>query len=766
MVGLVNRSAFHPKAVGGVIVSTLREHWRFDAALIAMLIVFAVCVTPFLTTATRSAQDLVFSGRLDEPGITMCLDSMTVAPYGNSANYWNHPEKRPSLWQYWNYTFWVYCTGAYFDGPFLLYGPLRWLGAPVFPTAPLLLRFSSFIAALIFLVLTYNFAKRHGGTVAGVFGLLILMTNADFMGKSVSIAPDQLLLLLSVLVLLLAERHAAVGDWTSLVALGLVAGWQHSTKFAGMYVAPVGLLAAYWGWQVASGSQVRRRYRDLSYRVVVLGASAFMGLLLAIPYAAVDLAYWRSILMAPEPIKQATFGSYMVAIQAQEGWVLVVLALAAVLFVLWQASRDARHRALVLTVVLAASNILFWPIFYLEKTRVDTMVLGFGLLAVVSGHFLSIVLRSGQRPAWTRLVGVTAAAALCIWVVSTRWYPVANRLSSSVSQRQAVDHATRAIEGIIPNDASILGDTAALVLFDATKYPNQSSSGTLRYPDLWRIDPEYFYLNQFMFETEKYQQLVRNQHETIFSTYNYSVRLYQDLFMRSPHPNAVGPTNVPGLEVVVKIPGFRRRAGASDELLFSGSLIERYLPRFFAQVNAIRSRLRDSLTTWNPQDYEELPGPGIVIYRLNPAGGPRGRVTPISSGDGSGTASAVLAFDEATGTRWLSRQSGDAVAQQAFLGFDYGGGTTMKVPSVGVTWVDAAHTPDDVVIQYSDDGAVWTDVMRVSPRHPPDGAGGWDETFSLPDAGPHRLWRILANATLASGASMGIAEMRLPDPSW
>lgn len=756
---------FPPNAILKVITNTLKEYLVLDVPLIALLIVFAVLVIPFLSTATRSAQDLVFSGRLDEPGLTMCLDSMTVFPYGNSANYWNRPETRPALWRYWNYTFFNYCTGAYFDLPFVAYAPLKWLGMPVFPTAPLILRLASFAAGFAFLMLVYNFAKRHGGAFAGTFALLFIITNPEFMRKSTSVAPDTLLLFLTVLALLIARRHAEVGDWASLIALGLVAGWQHSTKLAGFYIAPAGLLAAYWGWEKASGSLAQRQYSDLFRRVATLGASAVIGLLVAIPYAAVDLAYWRSLFVMSEPIKQASFLSYMVAIQAQEGWVLVGLALLAVVALLWRRSRDSHNRALLLAVVVAASNILFWPIFFLERTRLDMMVLGFGLLAVVSGAFLSKILRPGQGSGWRRrLIGI-AVFTLCVWLVSSRWYPMAYTLSGSIGQSQAIDHATEAIEGIIPEDARILGDTAALLLFDAQQYPNQSSTGTLRYWDLWVHQPEYFFLNQFMFGTEKYQQLARTQQESIFSTYGYSVRLYQDLFVRWGRPNDVGPTNVPGVEIVARIPDFRRRVTAGDEELFRGGLMERYLPNLVAQVNAIRVRIQAGTTKWSPEAYEDLDGPGIVMYKLHPAGGPNGRITPISSGDHGGER-AFLGFDETNGTSWSSSQSGEAVKGQAFLGFDYGGGTQIPVRTVGIRWVDASRTPTDLVIQYSDDGALWTDVMRVSPRTPSDAAGGWDETFSLPDVGPHRSWRILADAPLAAGATMGVAEMRLPDPSW
>jgi hypothetical protein len=269
-----------------------------------------------------------------------------------------------------------------------------------------------------------------------------------------------------------------------------------------------------------------------------------------------------------------------------------------------------------------------------------------------------------------------------------------------------------------------------------------------------------------MYGTEKYQQLNRTQHETAFSTYMYSVRLYQDLLVKWTRPHDVGPTNVPGIEVVARIPGFRKRVTTADELLFRGSWIERYFPNQVLQVNAIRARIRDGMTAWSPERYEDIvDGPGIIVYKLHPIGGPNGRISPVSGGDNGGEKT-FFAFDESNGTRWSSSQSGDAVKRQAFLGFDYGGGATIPVRTVGIRWVDAAHTPKNIVIQHSDDGASWTDVMSVAPRIPASETESWDETFTLPDAGSHRLWRVLADSPLAAGVSMSIVEMRLPDPSW
>lgn len=119
------------------------------------------------------------------------------------------------------------------------------------------------------------------------------------------------------------------------------------------------------------------------------------------------------------------------------------------------------------------------------------------------------------------------------------------------------------------------------------------------------------------------------------------------------------------------------------------------------------------------------------------------------------------AFDNSTGTRWASSQSGGGVANVAYIGQDFGAGNEKDIIQVGmfpIASISTGYLPSSVAVQYSDNGSSWTTAYSWSGY---SDANALQVSPQFPSAGAHRYWRLLATAHAgASYWSIWEAEFR------
>lgn len=105
------------------------------------------------------------------------------------------------------------------------------------------------------------------------------------------------------------------------------------------------------------------------------------------------------------------------------------------------------------------------------------------------------------------------------------------------------------------------------------------------------------------------------------------------------------------------------------------------------------------------------------------------------------------AFDNNTGTRWGSIQTGTAVNGGAFIGYDFGAGNSKSIRRVSYyTDITYNHNVSSIKVQYSDNFSAWTTAQTFLEL--PRSSTVWVDLNLDSDHGGHRYWRILANANL------------------
>lgn len=84
----------------------------------------------------------------------------------------------------------------------------------------------------------------------------------------------------------------------------------------------------------------------------------------------------------------------------------------------------------------------------------------------------------------------------------------------------------------------------------------------------------------------------------------------------------------------------------------------------------------------------------------------------------------------------------------SYIGQNFGAGTERHIRRVRFATSNVNRTAFSVKVQYSDNGAAWTDVATFVPV----AMSGWDTPYDLPATAVHRYWRVLQNAgTTGSG---------------
>ena len=231
--------------------------FRLDWPVVLLALIFVVALGPLVTRSTDDARRLAAFIN-DEPALTMALDAMTARPIGNPARFYDRalgdPKGPGPEWSTIRYAGFHYYGGLYPGLAFVAYAPLKLLGAPVFPTAPTILRILSVMAAALSLIALYNIARDvagrdtsgqnaagrdMAGRAIGFGAAAFLLTDSNFIYYGTIIHPDTLQLLLGLLGVVAAIRHSQDGRLASLIALGVIAGLSQGTKLGANWFAPV-----------------------------------------------------------------------------------------------------------------------------------------------------------------------------------------------------------------------------------------------------------------------------------------------------------------------------------------------------------------------------------------------------------------------------------------------------------------------------------------------------------------------------------------------
>ncbi|MCI0379457.1 MAG: glycosyltransferase family 39 protein [Gemmataceae bacterium] len=533
--------ALHREAIGAP--RHAERRWP-DKALCALLLVYGVLWFPLVGRSTSNPH-LLAAFINDEPPITQQLLGMTVPPYGNPANYLQAPQRVPEYWGNLLFSDYIYYGGAYLDFGFLLYMPLKQLGAADFPAAAICLRLVSALAGMVALVMAYLLAKRLGGPAAGWVAGLLLLTDISLSCYSSIIHPDTTMLAFALLALWAGIRHAETGRLGMLLSLGALAGLVHGAKMGGPWTVPMAVTAVLLGARRASFGWNAKGVRALLGRLALWGTSAAAGFFLCTPYALFDSYYFRMIstnasFFRTSPWSQANAITWIEELWAYLGPFLGSLALASVACVaLAWLFRHNQKTGLLLTVVLGLSVVLWYSLVIRLWVCVPYLLTALAVLYVLVGALVSFSFH------WLRRQGSMARALLVLLclvgiglICITRGVDVAiyalgehcrDRISGIAVGRWAVDN--------LPHHSKILYDDA--VYFDKTIFPNaRLHGGLLTYRDLETQRPDYFILSASVYSAEHYVGLRRTQTFARGSEGEFSVLLYQDLLDRGGVPEA------------------------------------------------------------------------------------------------------------------------------------------------------------------------------------------------------------------------------------
>ena len=399
----------------------------------------------------------------------------------------------PKYWGQYRYYGLIYYGGTYLDLAFAAYAPMKVLGAPAFPTAPIVLRTISFLAGLLSIALLYNFGRRHAGRFAAVFAVSALLFEPNFGWMTTTIHPDVLQLALALLALVVATRHARLGDIRSAIALGTLLGLIQGTKSGAPYVLPLVLVTVLMGaWGAHRGESALVRLWYACKRLALVGAVSIAAFVLSTPYILFDPYYlsttrgaWH-VLSGTSPLIPITFSTWYYDIVAELGRPLVVAILVGVvLFVIRTARRPNGHSPLAL--VLGVGNLVwftgvgrFWVVLYY-------LLPALALLSIFAGDLIG---RAGNRMAslgrvgfWARRV-VLPLALLAVVLGNGRAPALAMRVAEGIDAQRTPQLRLGAwAEKHVPPKSTILFDDQAY--FDPARFPiKATNAGVMRYTDL------------------------------------------------------------------------------------------------------------------------------------------------------------------------------------------------------------------------------------------------------------------------------------------
>lgn len=164
-----------------------------------------------------------------------------------------------------------------------------------------------------------------------------------------------------------------------------------------------------------------------------------------------------------------------------------------------------------------------------------------------------------------------------------------------------------------------------------------------------------------------------------------------------------------------------------------------------ADVNPVKDRWQAS-TTYNLGDSRIPTTPNGKHYLMSAGSGgwsvdQCGGGAALSGGDNASYPKAY-AFDDNTGTGWISSQQGAGVSGAAWIGYQFASAKNIRRVALRSTG-DARHYVSSAKVQCADDPAgPWTDVTTISLA----ASEGGPQSFDLADGGSHTCWRLLAQA--------------------
>jgi hypothetical protein len=551
----------------------------------------------------------------DEPWMTMALDGTIAKPLGNPANYLDPNAKAyskiPAYWGTLRYPNIVYYGAVMFDIAFPFYATARLIGLPAFPTAPIVLRTISTLAALMSLLFVYNFGRKHAGVVVGILSCLVLLTDTNFIYYTTIIHPDTLQIYFGLLALGVALRHSNDGLRSSLAALGLVCGIVQGTKFGGPWTVPMAMAALLLGIRAADPHEWDKT--SIARRVGILGAAALVGWLGTNPYAAITGYYfhswvttWRIIGSPDGPLGTTTFWNWITAIYDHIGPLGSALAVAGLVRALLGGLSTPGQHARFLAAILSLSLIAYYAL--LGKLWI---VLGYLLLALA----LTAVLALDCAIVWLQFIlsNVFAHASRRIAVASVTLASLYLGTSAGLASVNAALalHLSRKSTLIALNDWATKGGLPpnARIVFDDLAYLNpkifknaRMYGGVLTWSGVTALDPEYIILSSSLYGSPHYAKLIKTQHLAADDPNPYSMLMYQALVPTS----AFGPTAAEGISFIKEI--------APDPS-------EAFSPVYLTPWTGIESKLRYPLfilnEIWHPSK-NPMVGPVLKIYKRKP----------------------------------------------------------------------------------------------------------------------------------------------------
>jgi hypothetical protein len=442
------------------------------------------------------------------------------------------------------------------------------------------------------------------------------------------IHPDTVQLCVSLLALLVAGAHVRTGRWATLTCLGLLVGVHHGTKMGGPWIAPMALLATWWGARAAAATatapSAARTWFSAMSRGCWLGLMALAGFFLTTPYAFFDPYYFDCIkglrgLLLQEHIGQVTFMSWINGLETHLSKPLFIACGVAVLCVPFRSDVDGARKPLCLAAVLILGNILWYAALGRLWVMVPYYVCALSLLGLL---LTDLLLRLGRllqsRCQLPFLLQYALVVVLGTCVIYDRWcYGPLDALNML-----ALRHDTRIGVGVwaeqhIDPKARILYDD--LAYFNPQIFTNQRMlGGVLTYTELVKLKPEYLVLSESLHGSANYTELRKTQHLKRADPEPFSMRLYQDLLNDRPDPYQLGPTGVPGIDLVEVVRADTPQTASSGENIeapnFLVAILQRGFPAFCyqaAEVNRLACRVlgKESHRT----------GPTIFVYHIDPS---------------------------------------------------------------------------------------------------------------------------------------------------
>jgi hypothetical protein len=514
---------------------------------------------------------------------------MTVKPYGNPANYMQHPERLPKYWGKLFYPGIPYYGGTYLDLGFMALAPWKALGLPEFPAAPIILRCLSVLSGVLALVLLYSFGRRLGSRWIGAAAALLLMVQSYFCWYCSIIHPDLLMVALGLLALRLAVLHVERGDLKSLLLFSVVVGLTHGTKCGGPWLIPLAVVAVIWG-RVRLGVG----WRSLLYRVPALvalvGAVSLLSFAASTPYAFIDSYYFAALRQAwafnlSEPYGKRYLVEWLTQYWESQGRITCVLTLLACATVGIRCFRRDVPVIPVLATVLGLSVLAWYAATMRYLVMIHYVVMCFALSGLLIAWLVSRpLLWLRQRGPWSaRLAHLTAAGLIATIIYTGYQIPVLGALSLACNDHNTGIAIGRWARTNLPRESKIA--YYGYCYFDPRDLPQAywGGNGQVYYESLEKERPDYivldagFYDVPYIVELRKTQKYVRG-HEG-----PNSMLFYQDVLDRgSPEVEqvaiikatlpAAGSTN----GYIVRLA--RLAWGLDDYLIGSEKRVFRYHP--------------------------------------------------------------------------------------------------------------------------------------------------------------------------------------------